>query len=155
MRNILLIPATLLLLANVAISAELVVQQDKDAGTISVLRAGDSEPILTQNARQDYRPYMHPIVSPDGKGVLTEYQPGHHPHQTGLYWGFKNVNERDYFHKPEGTHWQRVSATVLNAKTTEAYPDVEWRVVYNLLDESGDAVMRESQTWKMREEAGE
>ncbi|MGI9220704.1 MAG: PVC-type heme-binding CxxCH protein [Woeseiaceae bacterium] len=155
MRNILLIPVTLLLLANVAIGAELVVQQDKDAGTISVLRAGDSEPILTQNARQDYRPYMHPIVSPDGKGVLTEYQPGHHPHQTGLYWGFKNVNERDYFHNPEGTHWRRVSATVLNAKTTEAYPDVEWRVVYDLLDESGDAVMRESQTWKMRQEDGE
>ncbi|MGI9205326.1 MAG: PVC-type heme-binding CxxCH protein [Woeseiaceae bacterium] len=155
MRNILLILVALMLFAPAAMSAELVVQQDKDAGTISVLRSGESEAILTQNAREDFRPYLHPIVSPDGKGVLTEHQPRHHPHQTGLYWGFKNVNERDYFHNPEGTHWQRVSATVLNAKTTEAYPDVEWRVVYDLLDDSGNAVMRETQTWKMREEAGE
>ena len=143
------------LVTPVAMSAPLVVSQDKEAGTISVFRSGDSEPVLTQNAREDFRPYIHPIVAPDGNGILTEYRPSHHPHQTGLYWGFKNVNERDYFHNPEGTHWQLVSATILNAKTTDSYPDVEWRVVYNLLDDSGNAVMRETQTWKMREEQDE
>ncbi|MGI9234077.1 MAG: PVC-type heme-binding CxxCH protein [Woeseiaceae bacterium] len=155
MRKVLFILLMTTLVTPIAMSAPLVVLQDTDAGTISVLRAGESEPILTQNARQDFRPYLHPIVAPDGNGILTEYQPKHHPHQTGLYWGFKNVNERDYFHNPEGTHWQRVSATILNAKTSEAYPDVEWRVVYNLLDESGNFVIRETQTWKMREDEGE
>ena len=155
MRKLLLILLMSALTAPVAMSAPLVVSQDNDAGTISVFRADGDEAILTQNARQDYRPYIHPIVAPDGKGILTEYQPRHHPHQTGLYWGFKNVNERDYFHNPEGTHWQRVSATVLNAKSSEAYPDVEWRTVYNLLDEAGNAVLRDTQTWKMREEGDE
>ena len=40
----------------------------------------------------NHRPYIHPIVSPDGKGILTEYSPGHHKHQTGLYWGFTRIN---------------------------------------------------------------
>ena len=33
-------------------------------------------------------PYLHPIAAPDGKGVVTEFSPEHHKHQTGLYWGF-------------------------------------------------------------------
>ena len=73
------------------------VEHDEQAGTISVFRAGDKVPILTQNAREDTRPYIHPIVAPDGKGLLTEYRPKHHLHQTGLYWGLKLVNGRDYF----------------------------------------------------------
>ena len=38
---------------------------------------------------------MHPIVSPNGKGLFTEYSPGHHKHQTGIYWGFTRVNGSD------------------------------------------------------------
>ncbi|MEL7187023.1 MAG: DUF6807 family protein, partial [Pseudomonadota bacterium] len=155
MRKVYFILLVAVLMSPVANGAPLVVTQDREAGTISVFRSGESEPILTQNAREDFRPYVHPIVAPDGNGILTEHQPGHHPHQTGLYWGFKNVNERDYFHNPEGTHWRRVSATVLNPKTSDAYPDVEWRTVYDLLDEAGNAVMRDTQTWKMREEDDE
>ena len=70
-----------------ASSNPLRVEHDKVAGTISVFRTTSDEPILTQNAKVDFRPYIHPIVAPDGDGVLTEYSPGHHKHQTGLYWG--------------------------------------------------------------------
>ncbi len=72
-----------------AAASGLTIQQDEKAGTLSVFRAGKGEPVLTQHARPDFRPYLHPIAAPDGKGVLTEYSPGHHKHQTGLYWDFK------------------------------------------------------------------
>ena len=68
------------------------VKEDKVLGTISVYRTNGKLPILTQNARSDHRPYIHPIIAPDGKGPITEYSPGHHKHQTGLYWGFTRIN---------------------------------------------------------------
>ncbi len=130
--------------------SDLTVQHDEHAGTISVYRSGEDSPILTQHARPDFRPYLHPIIAPDGKGVLTEYSPGHHPHQTGLYWGFTKVNGRDYFHNPGEAYWKRVSAAVLESEGDQ----VRWRTVYDLLDESGRAVLRETQIWSMREEDG-
>ncbi|MEO5599777.1 MAG: PVC-type heme-binding CxxCH protein [Cyclobacteriaceae bacterium] len=126
------------------------VEQNANASTISVFRGNDKEPILTQNAKPDFRPYMHPITAPDGKGVLTEYSPGHHKHQTGLYWGFTRVNGRDYFHNPQGDYWRRVSADVMEETGTQ----VTWQTVYDLLDEKGNAIMRETQKWSMREVSG-
>ena len=66
--------------------------ENQELGTIEIYRKGGKSPILTQHARPDHRPYIHPIIAPDGKGVLTEYSPSHHQHQTGLYWGFTRVN---------------------------------------------------------------
>lgn len=126
------------------------VVQDVKAGTISVFRAGGKTPIVTQNAKADFRPYLHPIAPPDGKGVLTEYSPGHHKHQTGLYWGFTRVNGRDYFHHPQGDYWRRVSAKVVRASG----PEVRWQTVYDLLDSTGKAVLTETQNWSMREQDG-
>lgn len=120
--------------------------QDKQGGTIAVFRVGGKTPIVTQHAKADFRPYLHPIAAPDGKGVLTEYSPGHHKHQTGLYWGFTRVNGRDYFHHPQGDYWRRVSAKVLTATG----PEVKWQTVYDLLDSTGKAVLTETQTWTMR-----
>ena len=129
---------------------ELKLVQDTQAGTISVFRTNGNRPILTQNAKANFRPYLHPIAAPDGKGVLTEYSPGHHKHQTGLYWGFTRVNGRDYFHHPDGDYWRRVSAKILEAAGTE----VKWQTVYDLLDSTGTAVLTETQTWSMREQDG-
>jgi hypothetical protein len=126
------------------------VQHDDAAGTITVYRQGEREPILTQNALPDNRPYLHPIVAPDGKGVLTEYRPSHHLHQTGVYWGLKQVNGRDYFMKWESDYWRRASATVLQTKG----PQVKWQTVYDMLGENGALLMRETQTWSMTETAG-
>jgi putative membrane-bound dehydrogenase-like protein len=109
---------------------------------------------LTQNARPDFRPYIHPIVAPDGRGILTEYQPGHHLHQTGLYWGFTRVNGRDYFHHPEGEYWRRVSASILKPNATPTDLNVRWQTVYELLDGAGDPILRETQVWEMLEQDG-
>jgi len=130
-------------------AADLVAKKVGDK--IEVARVGETKPIVTQNARSDFRPYLHPIVAPDGKGELTEYSPGHHKHQTGLYWGFTRVNGRDYFHHPEGDYWKRVSFDVIQAKGHE----VSWRTVYSMLDADGKPVMRETQTWSMHEHDGE
>ncbi|MEQ8535556.1 MAG: PmoA family protein, partial [Imperialibacter sp.] len=131
-------------------STILKVVQDNQANTISIFREGESEPLVTQNVRPDFRPYLHPIVAPDGKGQLTEYSPGHYKHQTGLYWGFTRVNGRDYFHHPEGDYWRKVSAEVTEAEGKV----VKWQTVYDLLDEQGNPVLTETQNWSMRETGG-
>jgi len=132
----------------------LTIEQDEQAATISVFRVGNPKPILTQNAKADGRPYLHPIAAPDGKGVLTEYSPAHHRHQTGLYWGFTRLNGRDYFHNPHGDYWRRVSAGVMQGRGKEGTEEVRWQTVYDLLDAAGNTVLTETQRWSMREARG-
>ena len=124
--------------------------ENKEKETISIFRGSETKPIVVQNAKANFRPYLHPITAPDGNGAVTEYSPGHHKHQTGIYWGYTRVNGRDYFHHPDGGYWRRVSASVLEAKG----PEVKWQTVYDLLDSTGTAVLRETQRWTMREKGG-
>ena len=152
------------------------VQNDK-GGTIAVFRKDGKDALVTQNAKADFRPFLHPIMSPDGKSELTEYSPGHHKHQTGLYWGFTRVNGsgapkdtvkkyfyqkddlpemqekigRDFFHHPEGDHWRRVSLDILKEKGEE----VSWQTVYDMLGKDGEPIMQETQIWTMKEKAGQ
>jgi len=131
------------------------IEHDKSNEKILIHRGIDKTatggPILTQNAQADFRPFLHPIQSPDGKGVLTQASPNHHKHQTGLYWGFTRVNGRDYFHHPADNYWKRVSATVLKPESSDSDPTVSWQTVYDLLDEDGNPVLQETQTWTMRD----
>ena len=116
---------------------------------MSVFR-DDNKLVLTQNVKTDIRPYIHPIMAPDGKGILTEFSPDHHKHQTGLYWGLKKVNGRDYFMNWKGDYWRRVSARLLR----ENGSIVQWELVYDLLDASGNAILMETQTWSLQENNG-
>lgn len=125
---------------------------DREAGTITIFREGNQADILlVQNAQEKIRPFIHPIVAPDGKGVLTEYRPGHHTHQTGLYWGLKMVNGRDFFMdccKPGTTGYHRkISADVVK----ETGHKVSWKTVYDLLDEEGNTILTETHNWSMQE----
>lgn len=140
---------TLLAIATLATAsaANLTLRQDSAANTISVYRDNVAAPVLTQNARPDFRPYLHPIVSPDGKSVLTEFSPSHHKHQTGLYWGLTRVNGRDYFHNPDNSYWRRVSSEPIIPQGNE----VRWSTVYHLLDDAGQPIMAETQVWTMRD----
>lgn len=122
------------------------IAKNANDGTISIFRADSEEPILVQHADSGFRPFIHPIVAPDGAGVLTEYSPGHHLHQTGLYWGFTRINGRDYFHNPKEDYWRRVAANVLE-ETGEV---VKWQTIYHLIDEAGKTVMEETQNWSMQ-----
>ncbi len=132
----------------------LTIRQDP-SGNLEVLRPGTAKPLVTQVARADERPYLHPIVAPDGNGTLTEDGPVHHPHQSGVYWGFTRLNGRDYFHNRKGDYWKRVSATVLESgRSGNADGEVRWQTVYDLLDANGSAILTETQRWTMRERNG-
>ena len=142
---------SLFILVSTIYASQLYVRQDTSKETISVFRRGDEKPILTQNTQPNFRPYIHPIIVPDKKGVLTEYSPMYNKHQTGLFWGFTNVNGLDYFHNPGGKHWKRVSSMVLKPRTSALETDVQWQTVYHLLDDKNEAILRETQFWTMRD----
>lgn len=127
------------------------IEHDEDAGSISVYKNSEETPILVQNVRENFRPYIHPIEAPDGSGELTQFSPGHHTHQTGLYWGFTRLNGRDFFHNPGEGYWRRVSAEVNDAE----HQTIAWQTVYDILDEKGQTVLTETQYWSMRENDGE
>ncbi len=130
-----------------AFAANLTLRQDPVSKSISVFRDGEKEPILTQNAGAEFRPYLHPIVSPDGKSVLTEFSPGHHKHQTGLYWGLAKINDRSFFHNPGAGFWRRLASTPV----VSAGPEVKWSTTYHLLDAAGQPLMTETQLWTMHD----
>lgn len=106
--------------------------------------------ILTQVVKSGIRPYIHPIAAPDGKGTITEYGPGHHLHQTGLYWGLKRVNERDYFMNWKEEYWKKESSTILEGSGEI----VRWQTKYGLLNEEGKVILEEIQQWSMKESDG-
>jgi putative membrane-bound dehydrogenase-like protein len=133
-----------------ASSGRLSVSVDQEEGRIEVRRGGVEVPVVTQVARLDQRPFLHPIMAPDGKGVATELSPPHHPHQTGLFWGLTRLNGRDYFHNPGGDYWRRVSINVLKERSLQDGDWVQWQTVYDLLDAEGQPSLRESQTWTAR-----
>jgi len=125
---------------------ELLAQQDEKTGTISVIRTDTKETILVQNAGENFRPYIHPIAAPDGKGVLTEFSPEHHKHQTGLYWGLTSVNGRNYFQNPGSGYWKRIAVRAIEKSGST----VTWQTVYDLMDEQGSTIMTETQNWSMQ-----
>jgi putative membrane-bound dehydrogenase domain len=128
------------------------IAQDETTGAISIYHTDGTAPILVQNAEAEFRPYIHPIVAPDGKGILTEYSPGHHKHQTGLYWGFTRVNGRDFFHHPGKDYWKRVSAKIIPVDS--GVQAVKWQTVYDLLDSVGNTMLTETQNWTMKLDSG-
>ena len=128
-------------------AAPLTIREDATAGTISIFRAGGATPVLVHNAGPETRPHLHPLVSPDGKSIVTETKPAHHPHQTGIYWGLTRANGRDYFHNGGAGYWRRVAARVIIATGEE----VKWATEYHLLGADGKPNMRDVQTWTMRD----
>ena len=122
------------------------IEHDDQTRVIKVYRDNDKTPILTENAYDDTRPYIHPIVAPDGKGLMTEFRPTHHPHQMGIFWGFKLVNGRDFFMRWQNEHYRKVSASVIQQEGQV----VKWQTVYDMLDETGATVMTETQNWSMK-----
>jgi hypothetical protein len=126
------------------------IQHDAAKGILSVFRKSGQQLVLTQNATAGVRPYIHPIVAPDGNGILTEFSPAHHKHQTGLYWGLKQVNGRDYFMNWKQDYWRLISASVVQGEGKE----VKWQTVYDLLDETGKSVLTETQHWTLKENEG-
>ncbi len=119
-------------------------------GLIQVYKDGIDTPVLSQQAKPDMRPYLHPVIAPDGKGVLTEVHPSHHLHQTGIYWGLKKVNGRDFFMNNGGDYYKKQAARIIKKEGSS----VSWQTVYDLIDERGAGIIRETQKWQLQEREG-
>lgn len=141
---------------------------------IRIFRKGQEKPVVTQQAPEDFRPYLHPILAPGSEVALTQYSPDHHRHQTGLYWGFTRVNGtgieadslgkwfyrqdkpagiqqqigRDFFHHPDGDYWERQSLDLLIAEGQQ----LKWQTVYHMLDDRGQPLLQETQIWTFSEQ---
>jgi hypothetical protein len=126
------------------------VKQDSASGIITVFKDNNEKASLTEVAKAGERPYIHPVIAPDGNGMLTEYRPNHHLHQTGIYWGLKLVNGRDYFMKWQNDYWRKVSSNIIIAQGQK----VEWQTVYDLLDEKGNTTLTETANWSLQEQSG-
>ncbi|MBK8503838.1 MAG: PmoA family protein [Saprospiraceae bacterium] len=122
---------------------------NQDSSEISITGLEDYL-ILTQNASPDFRPYIHPLKSADGISTLTEYSPGHHKHQTGIYWGLTRVNGRDFFHHPESEYWRRVNLNILQ----DTGQVLSWSTQYEMLDSLQEVLMTETQIWTFQEKEG-
>jgi hypothetical protein len=117
-----------------------------EAGGITLFRPTLEQPLLVFNAPEDARPFIHPLLAPDGNGLLTEYAPGHHKHQTGIYVGFLKVNGRDYFHNRGADHFRRVGF-----KHEMNSQGVFWSTTYELLGAKKEAQLTETQSWHFRD----
>ncbi len=119
----------------------LTVRHEPATNTISVVRSGARTPILIEHAGAQTRPYIHPLVAPDGTSVTGT---------AGLFWAFTNLNGRDYFHNSGSGYWRRVSVDITQGTGEE----VRWQTVYDLLDQSGGRVLTETARWSLREVNG-
>ncbi len=123
------------------------------AERIEILR--DGRLLVAQNAEHDCRPYVHPVMAPDGAGVLTEDAPPHHPWQHGLYVGLNDVNgfgfwEEGIRDKPtDGTfHPKSLLAPTMSDGRMSWRVDSVWR------DPQGQDLLDETQAWTVSESEG-
>lgn len=116
-------------------------------GAIEVRREGAAAPLLlVQNATADMRPYIHPLMAPAGLGLLTEFRPKHHIHQTGLYFGFAEANGRSFFHNTDGRFFRGRGVRIERRSGR-----VAWVVTTDWLAEDGSVILTETQRWRMRD----
>ncbi len=120
-----------------------------ETNRLQILRNESGKPILVQYASIDKRPFIHPIVAPDGTGCLTENQPWHHLWQHGLYTGLHGVNDIDFWTEglasnglTDGTfHPKPLAAPHIQNNT------VSWKVETDWHSPSGETILTEHQTW--------
>ncbi len=119
---------------------------------LAIFRAGQSAPLLVQNAAPDKRPFIHPILAPDGNGELTENEPGHHLWQHGLYVGLNDVNGFGFWtegltgSEKDGTfHPQPLAAPeMLNNRAS-------WQIVSDWRAPGGEMLLTETQNWTLED----
>lgn len=124
-------------------------------GRVSVYRGEASEPILVQNAEEDRRPYIHPIVSPDGIGVVTENSPSHHLWQHGLYVGLNDVNGVGFWSEglaktgadTDGSFHPHILG---NPEADENH--ASWAISTEYRSPAGDPILDETQDWILTDE---
>ena len=119
---------------------------------LAIYRAGLDAPLLVQNAAPDKRPFIHPILAPDGCGELTENEPGHHLWQHGLYVGLNDVNGFGFW--TEGLSGNANDGTFHPAPLAapEVQPNrVSWPVTTDWRAPDGESLLLETQNWTLKD----
>jgi len=115
---------------------------------LAVFRSGLRDSLVTQRAEADTRPYLHPLLAPDGVGVLTEDAPPHHSWQHGLYVGLNDVNGVGFWTEGpnDGTfHPKPLAPPVVDGKTVRWTVETAWRTP------GRTPLLTEDQTWTLRD----
>ncbi len=122
---------------------------EHDSQKVKFYRDGSPLPLLTQVASTDSRPYIHPILAPDGVGEVTENQPGHHLWQHGLYVGLNDVNGFGFWTEGlagnvlDGTfHPHPLAAPTVSGSTAS------WEVITDWRAPDGPPLLTETQRWR-------
>jgi len=132
---------------------ELSIQATSDH--VEIFRSGQDAPILVQHAKANTRAYIHPIVAPDGNGLLTEDTPPHHLWQHGLYVGLNEVNDIGFWTEGlqerrkhlDGTfHPEPISNTSAQNNTAT------WTVTSDWRDPNGASMLTEIQAWSLTDQ---
>lgn len=112
---------------------------------VRIARA-DGSPILTHRLPADARPTFHPIIAPDGKGVMTEDKPAHHIWQQGLYTGFNLVNGIGFWRNEpqDGSFAPRLEGTPRIANG-----GARWALSNPWRHPDGSPMIHETQAWSL------
>ncbi len=99
---------------------------------LRIFRPNSSSPMLTQHARRNRRPFIHPILAPDGVGEVTEDGAGsHHDWQHGLFIGLNDVNGVGFWTEKDGIdgtfHPEAIQAYVASESSVVWTVRSEWR----------------------------
>ena len=125
---------------------------------IRVFREGLPTPILTQHAARDRRPFIHPILAPDGVGELTENEPGHHLWQHGLYVGLNAVNGVGFWTEGLDDKTRDRDGTFHPAPLEDARlqgNSAGWRVASEWRSPGGEPMLAETQDWALTDKRSE
>lgn len=123
---------------------------ETESNRIRVYRGDAPTPIIVQNADEDSRAYIHPIIVPGGSLSVTEDAPDHHPWQHGLYVGFNDVNGAGFWHEgmhphvsdDDGSFHPRIVGSATASGST-----ARWSVESEYRDKAGAALLCETQQW--------
>ncbi len=118
------------------------------AEQLQVPRDGLALPLAVQNASPKHRPFLHPLLAPDGLGSATEDAPEHHAWQHGLYFGLNDVNGVGFWteglHPPHRDMDGRVYTLGHAARTADSSHVAQWSVDAAWRDQLGRDLLTDS-----------
>ena len=107
-------------------------------------------PCIVQHTAPNRRPFIHPLLAPDGRTALTEDAPAHHPWQHGLYTGLNDVNGAGFWTEGLYEPHRAIDGTFhpLPLQVPQVNDDhVAWVVQCEWRSQAGETLLLEEQRW--------
>lgn len=119
---------------------------------IQVTLEEKSRPVVIQNAYDNHKPYIHPIMLPGQRSSLTENQPYHHQWQHGIFSGLHGVNGWDFWNEgmgSKGLDFDGVYKVYPLEKPVEDDNKVSWFIKTDWNSPQNETILTEYQYWTM------